>query len=405
MRRYALHSLCALLWLSVSAHGFAGRVLVHLSLKPGGHVFLDYDPEARVLFFPQAHYSDELDPAGKLSVLRSQFSLARFLCENPHYEVFLEGSHDYGPADREAAVGKDFHASFAGGAFPTVLTDLDRTQKTRLFRMGAPMILYGMKILPEVHAAIPPGEGRKLDEAIEAHLQRTGQTFETMDHAGMDLVTRQRDAAAAKQVKAYLASHPDKKVLLVFGAAHDFRPFFEGVAYAQVEEEAAPPAEESKEPARGAGAGAPLPASSAIVDALQSNHRTRLMNAAADGKPRLVEEMLGYHADPRIRDRMGYNALILAGLGRHMEVLEVLLKHLAPADVRMPVTLSEGDMVKTHEDVIALLEERNEERGADFHEVIMRLKAFAGSSPAPGRGPANPPGFTGDLSRFLPPWL
>jgi hypothetical protein len=86
-------------------------------------------------------------------------------------------------------------------------------------------------------------------------------------------------------------------------------------------------------------------------------------------------------------------------------VLKILLKHLTPADVRMPVTLFEGDMVKTHEDVIALLEAKNEEWGADFHEVITLLKAFAGSSPALKQGPATPPGFPVDLSRFLPPRL
>ena len=406
MRGRAAPALCLLLGLAAARPGFAARTMVRLSSAPGGHFFLEFDAHAKVLFFPQEHDAEDLGLVDRQAVLRSQFALATFLNENRQYAVFMEGSVDYAPADWEAFAGKEFQANFTDSAFPPTLDGLTRRQGSTLMRLGGPLIHYGLKILPEIHAAIAPEEARRLDVAIEAHMRRTGQTFETLDATGMGIVLGQREAAAARHVKAFLAAHPDRQALVVFGAAHEFSPHFAGLAYGRVETAAPAPAEESKEVAHGAEADAPSPLSAGSVDALQPNHRTRLMNAVTARDAHRAEALLAqHHADIRIRDRMGYNALILAALDNNPGMLKLLLRHLAPADVHMPVTLVEGDLVKTHEDLIALLEEKNLERGADFFEVIQLLKAFAKASAPAKQGPTTPPGFLGDLSRFLPPWL
>ena len=406
MRSWAAAALCLLLGLAAARPGCAARVPVRASLMTGEGFFLEFDPDARVLFYPQVHYEEDATASDLAEVLDSQFALAAFISEHRQYAVFVEASYDYPQELREAADEKAVPDIFPGGAFPPFLDELDSLQITYLTEKGAPMTLYKLGILPEIHAAMPPAEARRLDNAILAHMRRTGQVFETLDATGMDLVLRQRDVAVAKQVKAYLAAHPDRKALIVFGGAHDFSPYFAGLAYGRVERVA--PAGESKEVAHGAGA-VPAhvpPPGPGIVDALQPNHLTRLMNAVAGRNLKAVETLLGLHADIHFRDHMGYNALILAALDNDPAMVKLLLGRLTPADVRLPVTLVEGDLVKTHEDVIALLEEKSLETGKDFSEVIGLLKAFVKGPGTPRKtGPATPPGFMGDLSRFLPPWL
>jgi len=416
MRRFYFNLLCGALCAAAAMPGLAGRVLVPLSAKPGDALILDFDADAQVLFFPQEHDSEDLDWASRLSVLVSQYALATFLKEHPHYEVFAEGALDYAPEHRAKLGLGEIEAIFPGNVLPSSLAALTGKQRWALRTLGAPLTLFSMNLLPRIHAAIPVEEGRALDRRIKAHMDRTGQDFETLDRAGMAIVLDEREAAVERNVMAFLAAHRDRKALIVFGKAHVFH--VPGFSYGTVAEgkPAHPdvPAHESKEVAAGAGAAAPGAGAAPGRAGGEGDARTPLMNAVAKRDLALVQRLLREHANVRTQDRLGYNALILAGLEKQLPILEALLEHLAPADVLMPVTLYEDERAKTFEDVIALFEEKNLEKGQDYFEVISRLRAFAApsssssssssSSRAPRRAPENP-GFRGDLSRFLPPWL
>ena len=93
-------------------------------------------------------------------------------------------------------------------------------------------------------------------------------------------------------------------------------------------------------------------------------------------------------ADARAQDGQGYNALLLAGLGRELPVLKAILAGLSPADARAPVTLVEGGYTRTFEDAAHFFEEESGKPGQDYFAVIEVLKAFAagGASSSSGAG-------------------
>jgi hypothetical protein len=226
--------LCA----AAACPGQAGRTMVRLD--DASRLELTFDSDARVLVFPQLHWTDEpeLDERTASCILISQFALATFLQANPDYELFVEASDDYLPEAYDKLCTKDFlddfKEIFPKPAFPPSLTELSPDQADKLMRLGAPPLLYFMNTVKRVQGAIPFAESKALDEAIYARLETTGTATARIDEAGYEILTKQREQAAAKTVKAFLAENPKRKVLLVFGASHDFSGHFAGMAFSVV---------------------------------------------------------------------------------------------------------------------------------------------------------------------------
>lgn len=228
----------AVLWAAAAFPCQAGRATVRLD--EASRLELQFDSDARVLVFPQLHWTDEpeLDERTTSCILISQFALATFLQANPDYELFVEASDDYLPEAYDKLCTKDFlddfKEIFPKLAFPPSLTELSPDQADKLMRLGAPPLLYFMNRVKRVQGAIPFAESKALDEAVYARLETTGTATARIDEAGYEILTDQREQAAAKRVKAFLAENPERKVLLVFGASHDFSGHFAGMDFAVV---------------------------------------------------------------------------------------------------------------------------------------------------------------------------
>ncbi|MDR3669788.1 MAG: ankyrin repeat domain-containing protein [Holophaga sp.] len=393
----------------------AGQVRVQLG--PSSGFTLEFDAEAQVLFYPQIHTAPNISLHERATILVSQFALATFLKANPQYEVFSEGSYGLGPEDFPTYSNKSVHDLFPGLAFPEDFSQWFDRKQSALIHAGAPSLLFCLGVLPRVHAAIPPETRRLLDLELLEHYERTGTSFETIDKAGEEILLGKRERATSENVKRFIADHPSKKVLLVFGMGHDFREYFIGSSYAQISG-----LERLKEWQLSGGGDVPEgkeerkePASpeerAARIDASQDNHQAQLMEAvSATDLPR-VQALLAQGADVRLKDNRGYNALLLACLDANLPMVRELLRHLTPVDVLAPVSLFEEGVIQTFEDILMVLEKENAKPGRQYYEVMKCLRDFSTpprSKPgATGTSrkahPAPAPGFLGDLTTHLPP--
>jgi hypothetical protein len=390
-------------FLTMAILGLAPALAGHLAVRiaPAQEVRLEFDLDARVLFFPQVHNARGAwnRPAVQRQIVTCQYVLARFLWEHPDYAVFDEGRRNRTRATLPLEDRAQVLAAFPEGGLPASMAELKPGQREVLLELGAGKVVLALGRLPEIHEAIPYALESVLDQAIRTHLAKVGGVFGKLDAAAGDIVMGQREQATADHVKGFLAGHPHRKALIIYGSAHDFRPYFKDLPYAEVSGLAGVFWSARKEEKKAQAETPPAPPA--------AGHRTPLMEAIIARDPRRVGELLAQGADPRAKDDHGYTPLLLAGLVQDPAILDLLLAHLAPADLAAPVALIREDTLKTYEDPIHFFEEASAHTLAvDYFELIQRLKAFASSAPAaPGKAqaPGGPDPGEGFLSRFLPP--
>lgn len=421
-----------LLW-GVLAAQFCLGAQVTVRISPTHEFKLEFNPDAQVLYYPQIHTTENLSRKDRAAVLVSQFALLSFLKANPHYDVFAEGSLDYGPAEFPKLSDESFHGVFPGLKCPETLDQWKGLMQPAIINLGAPMVLFALGVMPRVHGAMPVETARLLDLELLAHFKSTGTSYATMDRGGWEIVCDKREKATAAHVKKFIASHPSRKALIVFGMDHDFRKHFTGSSFAEISglealkewDPARRPADEGKEDERKDGEESKEPASPGVppdadgpeliasVDAFQDNRRTQLMNAVSGKNLNLVQSLLAQGANVRLKDEHGYNALLLAGLGANVPMVEELLRHLTPADVTAPVTFHEEGASRSYKDILTFLEQKNTLHGHDYYDVLKCMKDFSAPprSRAPGKShpkvvpPEPAPGYLSSWIPFLPAWL
>jgi hypothetical protein len=396
----------------------AGQVQVKIA--PDRQITLGFDSEAKILFYPQVHDMPGLTGEGRTEVVRSQYCLATFLKENPHYEVFLEGERDTGRVPLSEKQAKGIEGGFPGLALPGCMAEMNAWQQSILIKWGAPPLLFYLGKLPRTHAATPERQDREALREVYERGQKVGKRIDFNDPRSVELLMDVRERGAVENVNKFLAANPTLKVLLVYGMGHDFRKYFSAEVYAEFtgmeafkswgmsrpakEEEKAETKEERKDP-RAPG----IPFATGI-DKLQGNQRTRLMNAVTDQDLVMVQMLLGAKADVRVKDNRGYNALLLAALEGNEPIVEELLIRLEPRDVMAPVTLFKGEILCTYVDSLMVLEEADELEERDpfrksRKKVIELLRKFIKGLTPMNLFPETPPGMLGNLADGLPPDL
>jgi ankyrin repeat protein len=349
-----------LLALSSWAFGWAGRTVVELPTASGKPRRLEmaFDSGARVVHFPQIHWREGTKDPGKGQILLSQFALAAFLQHHPEFEIFDEGSPDLDPSNLKdykiPELAKDFPENF----IPGKLEEMTEDQQERLARTGAPILLLALGKVPRIHASIPYETNVKITSEIQDHMNgKEPKTYR--DDTFRSKVYDQQEGEVAAQITKFLERHKDRRVLLVFGAAHDFRKRFGKFSFSRVEgldeiETFAP-------------ALSRMPHGPPRLDVPKPGYPTPLMNAAAAGDLPLVRHLLAAGADPRAQDPSGRTALILASLTGREALLEVLLEHLGKDALRESFSLrkegASGGGAAYYENLGALLEETQEEDG------------------------------------------
>ena len=282
---------CVLVWSAGLQAGLAGQVVV--TLAPGRQAKLEFDGEAQILFFPQIHAVPDMSRKDRREALLSQYCLATFLRQNPHYEVFVEGELEGGPEPLSEESSAFIQGLFPGRDLPGSLAALTEHQEEFLVRAGGARVLFYLGLIPGLHAAVPEALERTTHLELGEGFAKSGRTFDLSDPRTEALVKDVRERGVADQVRKFLASQPTKKVLIVFGMAHDFRSYFPGSAYAEFTglelfedwrrlhpgPEQGESKGERKDPSHPAAPSAPPGMKLIGIDKLQANHRTRLMNA------------------------------------------------------------------------------------------------------------------------------
>lgn len=391
MRSLARHLLLIALALPWRHPARAGQVTAPLAEHRA--IELEFDDQAQVLHYRQIHNIPEPSRAVRRRIHLSQYALARFLWAHPEYVVFDELPEGH----RE-----DLPASFVAGRFPGLVLPeaferLTRGQRRMLRMEGGAAVVQAMGRIPAIHPCFTSAE----DKAIWARIQSRMRSHGTIrDPAGRALIGTEREVLAAGKVKAFLKANPARKVLLVFGASHEFRQHFEGIRFGEFTgmelivglravrgasgEVRTGPGLETKGETKASVAGP----TSEGVDTPEADHRTPLVHAILAQRPERVRALLAAGADARRRDAHGLRPLDYAALGNDVPILELVLDRLALADVEAPVVLpatdpggadgtGQGPQVRQFENVLALVEDCWErDGGEDFSEVIRVLEEF-----------------------------
>ena len=385
MRPLARHLLLIALALPWRQPGRAGQVTVPLAEHRA--IELEFDDQAQVLLFRQIHNRAEPSRAVRRRIHLSQYALARFLWAHPEYVVFDELPEGH----REELPAGFVAGRFPGLVLPEAFERLTRGQRMMLRMEGGAAVVRAMGRIPAIHPCFTSAEDKAIWARIQSRLRSRGTI---RDPAGRALLGREREVLAAGKVKAFLEANPARKVLLVFGANHEFRQHFEGIRFGEFTgmeaivglraargesgEVRSGPGVETKGDTKASAAGAPA----AGVDAPEADHRTPLVHAILAQRPERVRALLAAGADPRHRDFHGLRPLDYAALGNDVPILELILGRLALSDVEAPVLLraadsGQGPRVRQFENVLALVEDCWErDGGEDFSEVIRALEDF-----------------------------
>ena len=408
----------AFFWVMGIQACLAGQVQVKIASDR--QITLGFDAEAKILFYPQVHDLPGLTGEGRTEVLRSQYCLATFLKENPHYDVFLEGERDTGRLPLTEKEAKGIERGFPGLALPGCMAELNAWQQSVLIKWGSPPLLFYLGKLPRTHAATPENQDREALREVYERGQKVGKRIDFSDPRSVELLMDVRERGAVENVNKFLAANPTHKVLLVYGMGHDFRKYFHAEVYAEFTGMEAFKSWEKSRPAKEEGkaetkeerkdSSAPGTPSATGIDKLQGNQRTRLMNAVTDQDLAKVQMLLGAEADVRAKDKRGYNALLLAALEGNEPIVEALLNRLDPKDVMAPVTLFKGEILCSYVDSLMVLEEADEQEDRDpfrksRQKVIELLRRFVKGLTPMNLFPETPQGMLGSLADGLPPDL
>jgi len=180
---------------------------------------------ADVVHLAQVHWSPkaENDPIMLKSIWESQKAIAEYLLANPDAAVFAEGySHTLktppcGPNDN---------------IIPKKLDSLPSNVRKFFIQYGAAQSLYDLGKIEIIHRSITPKNAAKIDEAIQQERLKETSAGDELD----SLIYEQREQALIKEVRSFL-KHPEnrnRKIVIIFGAAHDFSKYFNPKKYLRI---------------------------------------------------------------------------------------------------------------------------------------------------------------------------
>jgi len=427
----------AWLWIMAAHACFAGMVRVKLDVDH--QITLGFDSDARILCFPQVHYADGVAGNDRTEVLFSQYCLATFLQENPNYVVFQEGGTDNGMPATSEAVTEILEQGFPGKELPSSLAAMTWGQQSFLIRYGGSSLLYHLGKLPRFYGATPVA----VDQAVQLEKARRlpiikeirkslgeaaddNEEYNNQITALNEQIMTVREKAAVENINRFLAAHPTQKVLLVYGMGHRFRDYFPDGDFAEFTgmevfptwawarpakevESKGESKEERKDPKAG---GIPILARKFKLSQIEKleGKQTLLMKAVIQSNLDLVKILLQGKVDARVKDPAGYTALLRAALAGNEPIVKELLKHLRPSDVLAPVLLFEGDILRSYEDSLLVIEEANmdpkrDHKRHDLFNVIQLLRQFTAGSPPVKSYPGLSPGLLGNDEDWLDPAL
>lgn len=170
-------------------------------------------------------------PAFKESVIESQIKISAFIKANKDAAVMLESLYeDLTPGVRQEMLKKKISmAAVAEQIFPHGLPDtptrLNELQRDFLYEYGAVQVMYYRGDIRHVHRSTSPEEQAKNEAAVKkCGPDRYGENWPLMIERDKELRALIFDARerividAAQQLK----DKGEKKIILVYGAAHDF---------------------------------------------------------------------------------------------------------------------------------------------------------------------------------------
>ncbi|MBI1859554.1 MAG: hypothetical protein HYR96_01380 [Deltaproteobacteria bacterium] len=208
----------------------------------------------KITFLPQRHnvylIDGELPQEAFDKIVAYQHRLALYVLDHPGAAIFAEGVTD----DRVLAKDRTIEAFkkksaemaelFPGGTIPRSFSDLNQAQKKALLDGGVTNVLYSLGHVPHIRKTINADDWkagmRHINKKIFGDgfqelekLRRAGELFHTPelsalvkhDPAVSHFVFEQREYLAMREI-AQFAKNPNsrgKEIILVFGAAHDFK--------------------------------------------------------------------------------------------------------------------------------------------------------------------------------------
>lgn len=205
----------------------------HIAIKPKHKVHIpgkeaDIPLNGKKIHFvhvKQIHSPGEGVPTKPLyeKVIRSQLAVAKAIRARPECPILVEGLFtDAMPGKHLGAIHRLLQEKFPTG-FRYEFNELSHSQKQLIYTHGAPRILYHLGEIPMAFKSIH---------------QKTGVAIDLQVAAGMtDGMFRPREEEAVLCTKEAAAKVNASKFLVVFGAAHKFRPYCkrEGFSYSSID--------------------------------------------------------------------------------------------------------------------------------------------------------------------------
>jgi hypothetical protein len=161
----------------------------------------------------QMHSVDDLKPNKDLyeAVIHSQLAVAKAIKAHPECPVLLEALYEDGAHDSAfPAIHRKVQEKFPTG-FRYEFQELSYSQKKLIYSKGAPRILFFLGEIPGLYKTIHKEEGIAIDRQIAAGLT--------------DGIFKPREEQAVLCVKEAAAKIDVSKFLVIFGSAHNFKPF------------------------------------------------------------------------------------------------------------------------------------------------------------------------------------
>ncbi len=185
-----------------------------------------------ILFLPQVH---KFAVPGKTvqddeeEAVLSQFRIASFLYANPQYPVFNEssGDKDRDWSDLKGALKPwvNYMARvFPNGRPPARYSELTQLQRKELLEQGGSGVIYKLGWIAKLHNVPRAGSAltellNRVDEGLKG---KDGDDEIPLDI--LELITTVRERMVLEDIRNYFIANPkQKKIVLVFGAGHDFR--------------------------------------------------------------------------------------------------------------------------------------------------------------------------------------
>lgn len=180
----------------------------------------------RIIYYPQLHQTKSmLDNAALMDLVAfDQYRLLTFIRDNPDLVVFRESlCEEFNPdSGTEQTLRTVANEQFKH--VPSSFNNTYQVQRNLLYEKGGVFIALYLGLITAVQPTTTTAFCTKWDAKIMGPL----------GWSHMPVIFQEREKDAVVRINKYLEMHPSKRVLLVFGAAHDFSSYFPAAEYCEV---------------------------------------------------------------------------------------------------------------------------------------------------------------------------